>query len=103
MEGRKYGPLDFNKMSKNYECQIAYFSKLRVQGTHKPMANKYIVKILELRMPMVIDCSKITGADSYFFSKNYMCQIAYFPKLLVQGTHEPMANKAPVTVNIVSA
>ena len=25
-------------MSKNYECQIAYFSKLRVQCTHKPLA-----------------------------------------------------------------
>ena len=31
---------DSNEMSKNYECQIAYLSNLRVLGTHEPVANK---------------------------------------------------------------
>ena len=48
---------------------------------------------------MVIDCSKITGADSNKISKNYGWQIANFSKLQVQGTHESMANKGPEAVN----
>ena len=52
---------------------------------------------------MVIDCSKITGADSNKISKNYGWQIADFSKLQVQGTHESMANKGPGAVNSVSS
>ena len=86
-------------------------------------------KILELWVLIVIDCSKITGADSYEMSKNYFLlsqqkkstsisskkvfsgkksdqtkrkkrfsihrQIAYFSKLWVPGTCEPVANKGP--------
>ena len=46
-------------------------------------------------MRIVIDCSKITGADSYKMCKNYGCQIAYFSKLWVPGTHEPVAKVRP--------
>ena len=56
---------------------------------------RVLVRVLELLVLIVIDCSKITGADSNKKSKNYGCQSAYFSKLRLPGTREPMANKGP--------
>ena len=43
-----------------------------------------LFRILELRVLIVIDCSKITVADSNEMFKNYVCQIADFLKLRVR-------------------
>ena len=48
--------------------------------------SKALVRILELRVLIIIDCSKVTGAEGNKMSKNYGCQIAFFSKLRVQGT-----------------
>ena len=48
-----------------------------------------LVRILELRVLLVIDSSKIRVADSNTMSKNYRCHIAYFSKLRVRAPVNP--------------
>ena len=59
---------------KNVIISVAYTTRLNIFASRSPECHKIrdsaLVRILELRVLIVVECSKITGADSDKMSKN---------------------------------